>query len=83
MHKLHDETISYPNLDIYNMKQISDYDLTNIHIVQKQIDIITKYNFNGFAIYYYWFSINSITNKHMIMEKVIDMFFNDSISMNN
>ena len=83
LHKLHDETISYPNLDIYNMKQISDYDLTNIHIVQKQIDIITKYNFNGFAIYYYWFSINSITNKHMIMEKVIDMFFNDSISMNN
>ena len=38
---------------------------------------------NGFAIYYYWFSVNTITNKNMIMDDVINKFFNDSINMLN
>jgi hypothetical protein len=63
-------------LEITNLK---DYDLTNSNIIQKQINLINEYGYNGFAIYYYWFSVNNITNKHTIMEKVINMFFNDDI----
>jgi hypothetical protein len=33
--------------------------------------------------YYYWFSHNNITNKNMIMENVINNFFNGSLDLNN
>jgi hypothetical protein len=68
------ETVSLEEIDI---KQLKYYDLTNSSIVQKQINIVKDYNISGFAIYYYWFSTNTITNKNMIMENVIDMFFNN------
>jgi hypothetical protein len=55
---------------------IKDYNLTNIKIIEKQIDILEKYEISGLAIYYYWFSKNTITHKNMIMKDVIDIFFN-------
>jgi hypothetical protein len=70
-----------PNLQELNINSVIDYDLTNINIIQKQLDIINDYGLGGFSIYYYWFSKNTITNNNMIMEKVINLFFDDSLNM--
>ena len=43
---------------------------------------VVSYNFPGFAIYYYWFSMNNATNKNMLMKEVIDSFFDNSIDIN-
>ena len=75
--------IESPNLTEYNINNMIEYNLIDHNIIQKQIDIITLYNISGFAIYYYWFSINTITDKHMIMEKVINLFFDNKINMND
>ena len=55
--------------------EISDYNLLDSNLLQKQIDILTYFNLPGFAMYYYWFDKNTITNKNMIFKDVIDMFF--------
>lgn len=71
-----------PSNNVLQLKAVNDYNFKNEKIIQKQIDIITKYSINGFAIYYYFFSTNTITNKNMIMESVINMFFSNKIKMN-
>ena len=73
--------IETPSLNELNLQNICDYDLTNTNIIQKQIDIIEQYGICGFAMYYYWFSINTYTNHHMIMEKVINNFFYSNINL--
>ncbi len=60
---------------LHDSENILDYDLTNMEIINKQIKIAKSYGLCGFAIYYYWFSKNSITNRNMIMENVINKFF--------
>lgn len=73
-----------PSLTEYGLTTILDYDLSRYNsIIQKQITLLNAYDMNGFAIYYYWFSVNTITNKNMIMDDVINKFFNDSINMLN
>jgi hypothetical protein len=73
-----------PSRDEFNIKNIIDYDyIKNKQILQKQIDIIYDYNISGFAIYYYWFSKNTVTNKNMIMDNVINQFFDSSLDMKN
>jgi hypothetical protein len=62
----------------YCETQKYDY-ILNDRLIQKQIDLINKLHFNGIAVYYYWFTINSFTNKNMIMEKVIDKLFSSNI----
>ena len=65
------EKILTPLKDILNF-----YDLAkNKQVIDTQIEIAKNYGFCGFGIYYYWFSDNSITNKNMIFEEVIDYFF--------
>ena len=70
-----------PSLRDFYLHKITDYNLLNTNIIQKQIDIITDYDINGFAMYYYWFSKNSISNNNMLMKPVIDKFFNDNVNM--
>lgn len=70
-----------PNLNELGLTTMIDYNLENIYIIQKQIDIIEEYNISGFAMYYYWFSLNTISTNNMIMNKVIDIFFSDQINM--
>ena len=70
-----------PNLNALGLKKITDYDLQNLNIIQNQIDIITHYGINGFAIYYYWFSLNTITNNNMVMQKVVNVFFENNVNM--
>jgi hypothetical protein len=72
-----------PSLQVFNLKKITDYNLLNKNIIQKQIDLITDFDICGFAMYYYWFSENSITDNNMLMRPVIDNFFDNTIKMNN
>ena len=51
--------------------------------IQKQIDMLEDYNLSGFAIYYYWFSKNTITNENMILYEPINIFFSDVINCKN
>ena len=63
---------------------INNYDyVLNDSLIKKQIDLINYYDFSGIAMYYYWFTINEMTEKNMIMENVIDIFFSKDIKMEN
>jgi len=76
------EELETPSTKSLPLKNMLDYDLVNNNeLIQRQIDIISDYNIGGFAIYYYWFSENSITKKNMIFEKVINQFFDNKINM--
>jgi len=76
------EELETPSTTLLPLKNMLDYDLVNNkELIQRQIDIISDYNIGGFAIYYYWFSENSITNKNMIFEKVINQFFDSNLNM--
>ena len=71
-----------PNLEEFNLTGMTEYNLLNTNIIRKQIDILNDYNYSGFAMYYFWFSKNTITKDHqMLMTDVIDSFFNDAIQM--
>lgn len=78
-----DDKLDEPLLSYLDIDSINDYNLENIKLVQKQIDLLETYNLEGFAIYYYWFSHNNVTNHNMIMEKSINNFFNDSVELKN
>jgi hypothetical protein len=86
-HLIHDK--KYTNLETplfqdLGIESFQDYDfLTNNHIIKKQINIANDYKISGFAIYYYWFSKNEITNKNMIMENVINKFFDNQNNLQN
>jgi len=76
------EELETPSTKLLPLKNMLDYDLVNNkELIQRQIDIISDYSLAGFAIYYYWFSENSITKKNMIFEKVINQFFDNKINM--
>lgn len=70
-----EENLHTPNMKLYGYKSIDDYDLNNFELQQKQINIAKKYGLSGFAIYYYWFSKNTITNENVIMSHGYDNFF--------
>jgi len=76
-----DDKLEEPLLSYLNIAKIEDYNLENSNIIQKQIEIIDHYNFEGLALYYYWFSQNTITKQNMIMKKVIDNFFNNTVDL--
>jgi len=68
-----------PSLTELGLKSILDYDLTNEKIIQQQVSIAKNYGIYGFAIYYYWFSHNTITNKNTIMDECYDLFFKNTL----
>lgn len=62
--------------------KLENYDyIINESLIQKQMDTINELDFEGIAVYYYWFMINSFTNNNMIMEKVINKLFSSDINM--
>jgi len=70
-----------PNLKELGLDKITDYNLiSHPNLIETQLKILDKYRIEGFVIYYYWFSINSITGKNMLMKDVIDRFFNPQIN---
>ena len=66
-----------PNKEMLNLNSIEDYDLDNNSLlIAKQIELLEKYNIDGFGMYYYWFSINTITNNNTIMYNIHEKFLN-------
>jgi hypothetical protein len=61
---------------------MSSYDLTNNSLIKSQIQLAKSYGIYGFSMYYYWFSLNDITQKHTVMEKCHDLFFQNSVDYN-
>lgn len=70
-----------PSINILNLLDISKYDLTNSTLIQRQVVIAKSFGIYGFAVYYYWFSVNSITNKNLIMDNCFNRFFNGSVKL--
>lgn len=60
---------------------IKTYDILDESLIDKQVDILNKYNINGLAMYYYWFSINTITHKKLIMFDAIEKFLHKNINI--
>ena len=56
------------------------YNILDENLINKQIEILNNYGMNGLAMYYYWFSINTISNKKLIMFDVIETFLNKNIN---
>jgi len=73
------EILDTPNLKELGITSLIQYNLTNKNIILNQIEIAKKNCIYGFAIYYYWFSINNITNNHTIMESCYNLFFEENI----
>jgi hypothetical protein len=79
-----DIKLDEPSIDYFEISDIEKYNLTDKNIIQKQIDLIYDYEFEGLAIYYYWFSKNTITHKNQIMKGVFDIIFDEKmINMKN
>jgi len=72
-----------PSKEILNLSEPFKYDLTDSTLIQRQVDIAKTFGIYGFAVYYYWFSINSITNKNLIMENCFNRFFNGSVKFDD
>jgi hypothetical protein len=70
-----------PPLNEPILAPILEYNLTNPDIIKQQVNIAKNHGIYGFAIYYYWFSINDITYKHTIMEKCYDLLFQQSFPL--
>lgn len=52
------------------------YDLVrDKDIVPKQVELAKSFGFYGFAIYYFWFSTNTVSGKNMLFQDVVDQFF--------
>ena len=66
-----------PNLPLPGF--LGEYDLDkDRQVVPLQVQLAQRYGFKGFGIYHYWFSDNNVTNRHRLMEKVIDQFFQET-----
>ena len=75
-----DNLIDCPNKDLLKLNETLDYNLIkNEELIDNQINLLDTYNLNGFAMYYYWFSKNTITNENKIMYDVIKKFLNKDL----
>lgn len=73
--KLRDQSLLTPLrnvLGFYDLEKQGD-------VVEKQIKLAKAYGFSGFALYYYWFTTNTISNQHTVFSKVIDKFYQESL----
>ena len=70
-----------PSQKILNLPDTFEYNLTDSSLIQRQVDIAKIFGIYGFAVYYYWFSVNSITNRNLIMENCFNKFFNGSVKL--
>ena len=65
-----------PNFMNFNITNITDYNiLNNDNIMNDQFKLLDDYNLDGFACYYYWFSVNSQNRDHMVMRESVDKLF--------
>ena len=73
------DNLETPLMNLYGLNNITEYNITNEIIQKEQINIAKSYGIAGFAIYYYWFTENKITNNNTIMENGYKYFFKNNI----
>ena len=74
-----DDKLDSPDINTLGITSLDEYDLSNPILVNRQIAVARSAGIYGFCIYYYWFSNNTITGKHSIMEKCYDNFFKEEL----
>lgn len=87
LHICHNVLFEENKIDYRVIKQDNEY-LDNIEynclddkLIDKQIDLLKRYHIDGIAMYYYWFSENTITNKNLIMFDVIEKFLEKDMNI--
>ena len=68
-----------PSLDALNLPALTHYDGSNPALVRRQVELASNWGFRGFAVYFYWFSVNTITHRRQIMEACINNFFQEPL----
>ena len=69
------DNLDSPNIELLGLNSLDEYDLSKKSLIDRQIELARNAGIYGFCIYYYWFSINTLTDKNSIMEKCYDNFF--------
>lgn len=81
LNMLNVENKETPNNKILGLNNILEYDLNKNHLlIDKQISLLDTYNIDGFGMYYYWFSKNTITNKNTIMYNIHEKFLSRDLN---
>lgn len=74
MDKINDSILKEKNI---KTPLFGQYDLlADEDIIQNQIEIATRYNLKGFAVYHYWFDTNLLGSNNNIMGNVETQFLN-------
>ena len=66
-------------LDVPALCPLGEYDLGRQELVMKQVEVARDHGIYGFCVYYYWFSHNSLTGRHPIMERCYNHFFAEAL----
>lgn len=71
-------TLPEPSVKELNIKTLTEYTLSNDHIIKQFLRLLNMTNIEGIALYYYWFSFLSskIDDENMLMKSVVDKIFN-------
>ena len=70
-----------PNYNMLGLRKIEDYNLEkNDKLIKQQIKLLNDYNIDGFAMYFYWFSKNTITNEKTIMYNIIEKMLDSQLN---
>lgn len=81
LNMLNVENKETPNNKILGLNNILEYDLNKNHqLIDKQISLLDTYNIDGFGMYYYWFSKNTITKKNTIMYNIHEKFLSRDLN---
>lgn len=77
LYKLNNNTKETPNLNLLGLKEFTGYDIVKHNpLMDNQFNLLDTYNIDGFAVYYYWFNINTITDNKKIMYDAIHKLLN-------
>ena len=60
-----------PRIPGDNIQYLGYYDLTDLEVIKKQVELAKSHGIYGFGIYYYWFS------GKRLLEKPLDLFLNN------
>jgi hypothetical protein len=70
--------VDAPDALTLGLDSLDDYDQTKPDLVRRQVELASHWGIRGFCVYYYWFTTNSVTGEHSIMERCYDLFFRET-----
>lgn len=69
---------SVPDVPLFGVNSFYDLDATP-DMVQQQVALAKRFGFQGFAIYHYWFSTNTVTHRKSALERLKERFFHEAL----